>query len=86
LYACGYAVFTISTHQYAEVVYSDAFQEVEFLVQAFAVTTLALRTKDGSIPKVGAYEVVGFAIAYELSVGIYFDEGIRVLFGCAGYE
>ena len=55
-------------------------------MQAFAVTTLALRTKDGSIPKVSAYEVVGFAIAYELSVGIYFDEGIRVLFGCTGYE
>ncbi len=70
LYPCLYAIFTVGTHQYAQVVDANAFQEVQLLMQPFTIAAFAFGAKNGTVPEIGTYKIIGFPVANELSISI----------------
>ena len=70
LYPRLYAIFTVSTHQYAQVVDANTFQKVQLLMQPFTIAAFTFGTKNGTIPEIGTYKIIGFSVANELSIGI----------------
>ena len=63
-----HTVAAVCSHQDAEIVHTDTFQVIQFLVQAFPVSAFPFRGEDGAIPEVGTHIIVRFSVADELSV------------------
>jgi hypothetical protein len=59
---------TVGTNQDTEIVDTDAFQEVEFPVQTFAVATLTFGGQDSAVPEVSPHVIVRPIVLYEPTV------------------
>jgi hypothetical protein len=70
---------TIRTDKDTEVIDTNTSQEVELLMETFAVTAFALGTQNGAVPEVSPYIIVRLAVLYELTVPDM-DKGHRLPF------
>ena len=57
----------VGAHKNAQIVDASSFQPVEFAAQARTVAALPRRTKNGSIPQIGAYIIIRFAATPKLA-------------------
>ena len=55
-------------------------------MQPFTIATFTFGTKNGTVPEIGTYKIIGFSVANELSIGIDLNKRmLRRLRGCLLY-
>ena len=68
LHLGGHATLAVRTHQNAQVVNTHLLHQVELLAQTLTVSPLPFRAKDGTIPEIGSYVIIGLTVFDEMSI------------------
>ena len=63
-----YSSLAIRSYKNTKVVYTHRLHLVKFLAKTFTITTLSLRTENGTIPEIGPYIIIRFTITDKMSV------------------